>query len=173
MTEEVKAGILSDIDWEAFKSGEKVNIDSHQLMLLLGTMEAVRGSWRTMENLISHRQQEQEKLSESMQEGVGVISKKLEVEKEKESDFLRMDRELKLLNQAHHELVSTLPELRSNLKHIEALVLVLKNLIGMVDPGAFASLSVIISDIIVEQRKKFDKITGRIVEITRAEDAGV
>ena len=166
-------GILSDIDWEAFKSGEKINIDSHQLMLLLGTMEAVRGSWRTMESPPSYRQKEQEKLSDSMQEGVGIISKKIEVEKEKESDFLRMDRELKLLNQAHHELISTLPELRNNLKHVEALVLVLKNLREMVEPGAFASLSVIISDIIVSQRKRFDKITGNIVEITKERDAGV
>ena len=167
------SGILDDIDFQALKSGGKISVDSNQLMFLLASMEAVRGSWRTMENPKSYRQQEQEKLTDSMQEGVGIISKKIEVEKEKESDFLRMDRELKLLNQAHHELVSTLPELRNNLKHIEALVLVLKNLIGMVDPGAFASLSVIISDIIVEQRKKFDKITGRIIEITRAEDAGI
>jgi len=155
MTEKAKAGILCDIDWEAFKSGGKINVDSNQLMLLLGTMEAVRGSWRTMENPKSYRNIEEEK------------------EEEKQSDLMRMENDLKQLNRAHHELVSALPELENNLKHIKTLVLILKQIRVMVDPGTFASLSVIISDIINEQRERFDNITGSINQVMKEEDAGI
>jgi len=150
MTEKAKAGILSDIDWEAFKSGEKINVDSHQLMLLLGTMEAVRGSWRTMENPISHKQKEQEELSESMQEGVGVIRQKMKI-----------DESLKNLKNVHHELTSWVPRLENDLKHLENFVLVTKQLRGTVDADTYAALSDIIVTIIENQTQKLEKIVSR------------
>ncbi len=112
-----------------------------------------------MENPKSYRQTEDEK-EERMAE-------------EETRDFLGMENALKDLKRAHHEVVSSLPELENNLKNIETFVLVLKNMRHMLDPGMFSSLSVIISDVIIEQIEKFEEIIGNISKTTKEVDAGI
>ena len=80
---------------------------------------------------------------------------------------------MKDLKKAHHELVSSLPELENNLKHLETLIRCLKNMREMLDPGMFSSLSVIISDVIIEQIERFEEITRNINKTTKEEDAGI
>jgi len=148
-------GILDGVDMKILKSGGKINVDMHQLTFILMGLSATVRSIRTM----GHSQ--------------GFIETEEETEEEKQNDVLKMEEDLKLLKQAHHELVSALPELENNVKHVETLVLVLGNMRGMVDPMLFSNLSVIISDIIIEEKEKFDNITGSIDKVLKEEDAGI
>ncbi len=111
-----------------------------------------------MENPKSYREIENEKMSDSLREGVKTVV---------------LTEGMKSLKRAHHELVSSLPELENNLKHVEAFVLVLTNMREMLIPETFLALSVIINDVIIDQIRRFEDITRNINKTTKEYDAGI
>ena len=153
MTE--KKGYFNDIDVDALKAGENISIDLQGLWAFVAMTQAVRGSFRKMENPRSYRQIEEE------------------AEEERKNALQGMENGLKNLKKAHHDMVSSLPELENDLKHVETLVLVCKNMKGMIATETFYSLSVIISDIIIDLIKRFEKVTVSIDKMTKDEDAGI
>lgn len=85
-----------------------------------------------------------------------------EKEKALECDDSVVNQCMKRLKQAHHELTSGIPELEANLKHIEALVIVLNNMERMLDSANYDIMTNLVVNIMNSQAQKIEKVTEGI-----------